>query len=146
MWGINSKWHRKFVWCLELMLKLRIVMMPTLLSLGAPEVVVMTSGAVRNNKVGIMIIPSFQCVCVSHDVIQTCLYFLLITTCPLNTPHIASSYSNEQTTKETKAINNSYIYIYISHVNVTQTVPNDIIIEALQYNVAIIILLYRHII
>ena len=42
--------------------------------------------------------------------------------------HIPSSYSNEQTTKETKAINNSYIYIYIyiytSHVNVTQTVPD----------------------
>ena len=44
--------------------------------------------------------------------------------CPLNTPHIPSNYSNEQTTKETKAINNSYIYIYISHVNVTQTVPD----------------------
>ena len=36
--------------------------------------------------------------------------------------HIPSSYNNEQTTKETKAINNSYIYI--SHVNVTQTVPD----------------------
>ena len=37
-----------------------------------------------------------------------------------------SSYSNEQTTKETKAINNSYIYIdiYIYHVNVTQTMPD----------------------
>ena len=45
-------------------------------------------------------------------------------TCPLKTPHIPSSYSNEQTTKETKAINNSHIYIYISHVNVTQTVPD----------------------
>ena len=43
---------------------------------------------------------------------------------PTKTPHIPSSYSNEQTTKETKAINNSYIYIYISHVNVTQTVPD----------------------
>ena len=42
------------------------------------------------------------------------LYFLLIATCPLKTPHIPSSYSNEQTTKETKAISNSYIYIYIS--------------------------------
>ena len=31
-------------------------------------------------------------------------------------------YNNEQTTKQTKAINNSYIYIY--HVNVTQTVPD----------------------
>ena len=40
-----------------------------------------------------------------------------------NTTHTIS-YSNEQTTKETKAINNSYIYIYISHVNVTQTVPD----------------------
>ena len=29
-------------------------------------------------------------------------------------PHIPSSYSNEQTTNETKAINNSYIYIHIS--------------------------------
>ena len=39
-----------------------------------------------------------------------------------NTPHIPSSYSNEQTTK-----NKGYkqlIYIYISHVNVTQTVPD----------------------
>ena len=52
------------------------------------------------------------------------MYFLLIATCPLNTPHIPSSYSNEQTTKETNAINNSYIYIYISHVNVPQTVPD----------------------
>ena len=31
-------------------------------------------------------------------------------------------YNDEQTTKQTKAINNSYIYIY--HVNVTQTVPD----------------------
>ena len=31
-------------------------------------------------------------------------------------------YNNEQTTKQTEAINNSYIYI--SHVNVTQTVPD----------------------
>ena len=38
----------------------------------------------------------------------------MIATCPLNTPHIPSSYGNEQTTKETKAINNSYIYIHIS--------------------------------
>ena len=43
---------------------------------------------------------------------------------PHNTPHIPSRYNNEQTTKRTKAINNSYIYIYISHVNVTQTVPD----------------------
>ena len=43
---------------------------------------------------------------------------------PHNTPHIPSRYNNEQTTKQTKAINNSYIYIYISHVNVTQTVPD----------------------
>ena len=42
------------------------------------------------------------------------MYFLLIATCPLKTPHIPSSYSNEQTTKEAKAINNSYIYIHIS--------------------------------
>ena len=48
----------------------------------------------------------------SHKV--TCLYFLLIATCPLKTPHIPSSYNNEQTTKETKAIDNSYIYIHIS--------------------------------
>ena len=41
---------------------------------------------------------------------------------PHNTPHIPSRYNNEQTTKQTKAINNSYIYI--SHVNVTQTVPD----------------------
>ena len=33
---------------------------------------------------------------------------------PHNTPHIPSRYNNEQTTKETKAINNSYIYINIS--------------------------------
>ena len=33
---------------------------------------------------------------------------------PHNTPHIPSRYNNEQTTKETKAINNSYIYIYIN--------------------------------
>ena len=33
---------------------------------------------------------------------------------PHNTPHIPSRYNNEQTTKQTKAINNSYIYIYIS--------------------------------
>ena len=32
---------------------------------------------------------------------------------PLKTPYIPSSYSNQQTTKETKAINKSYIYIYI---------------------------------
>ena len=38
----------------------------------------------------------------------------MIATCPLKTPHIPSSYSNEQTTKETQAINNSYIYIHIS--------------------------------
>ena len=31
-----------------------------------------------------------------------------------NTPNIPSRYNNEQTTKQTKAINNSYIYIYIS--------------------------------
>ena len=38
-------------------------------------------------------------------------------------PHnIPSRYNNEQTTKQTKAINNSYIYI--SDVNVTQTVPD----------------------
>ena len=42
-------------------------------------------------------------------------------TCPHNTPHIPSCYDNEQTTKQTKAINNTYRYI--SHVNVTQTVP-----------------------
>ena len=33
---------------------------------------------------------------------------------PHNTPHIPSRYNNEQTTKQTKAINNSYIYINIS--------------------------------
>ena len=38
----------------------------------------------------------------------------MIAPCPLKTPHIPSIYSNEQTTKETKAINNSYIYIHIS--------------------------------
>ena len=32
---------------------------------------------------------------------------------PHNTPHIPSRYNNEQTTKQTKAINNSYIYKYI---------------------------------
>ena len=32
---------------------------------------------------------------------------------PHNTPHIPSRYNNEQTTKQTKAINNSYIYIHI---------------------------------
>ena len=41
---------------------------------------------------------------------------------PHNTPNIPSRYNNEQTIKQTKAINNSYIYI--SHVNVTQTVPD----------------------
>ena len=35
---------------------------------------------------------------------------------------VRGGYNNEQTTKQTKAINNSYIYIY--HVNVTQTVPD----------------------
>ena len=33
---------------------------------------------------------------------------------PHNTPHIPSRYNNEQTTKQTKTINNSYIYIHIS--------------------------------
>ena len=33
---------------------------------------------------------------------------------PHNTPNIPSRYNNEQTKKQTKAINNSYIYIYIS--------------------------------
>ena len=33
---------------------------------------------------------------------------------PHNTPNIPSRYNNEQTTKQTKAINNSYIYIYLS--------------------------------
>ena len=33
---------------------------------------------------------------------------------PHNTPHIPSRYNNEQTTKQTKALNNSYIYINIS--------------------------------
>ena len=33
---------------------------------------------------------------------------------PHNTPHIPSCYNNEQTIKQTKAINNSYIYINIS--------------------------------
>ena len=33
---------------------------------------------------------------------------------PHNTPHIPSRYNNEQTTKQTKAIDNSYIYINIS--------------------------------
>ena len=37
-------------------------------------------------------------------------------------PQKPCRYNNEQTTKQTKAINNSYIYIY--HVNVTQTVPD----------------------
>ena len=32
-------------------------------------------------------------------------------TCPHNTLHISSCYNNEQTTKQTKAINNSYIHI-----------------------------------
>ena len=32
-------------------------------------------------------------------------------TCPHNTSHIPSCYNNEQTTKQTKAINNSYIHI-----------------------------------
>ena len=32
-------------------------------------------------------------------------------TCPHNTPHIPSCYNNERTTKQTKAINNSYIHI-----------------------------------
>ena len=32
---------------------------------------------------------------------------------PHNTPHIPSRYNNEQTSKQTKAIKNSYIYIYI---------------------------------
>ena len=32
---------------------------------------------------------------------------------PHNTPHIPSRYNNEQTTKQTKAINNSYIYKYL---------------------------------
>ena len=36
--------------------------------------------------------------------------------------HKLCRYNNEETTKQTKAINNSYIYIY--HVNVTQTVPD----------------------
>ena len=36
--------------------------------------------------------------------------------------HKLCRYNNEQTTNQTKAINNSYIYIY--HVNVTQTVPD----------------------
>ena len=36
--------------------------------------------------------------------------------------HKLCRYNNEQTTKQTKAINNSYIYIY--HVNMTQTVPD----------------------
>ena len=35
-------------------------------------------------------------------------------TCSHNTPHIPSCYNNEQTTKQTKAINNSYVYIHIS--------------------------------
>ena len=43
-------------------------------------------------------------------------------TCLHTTPYIPSCYNNEQTTKQTKAINNSYRYI--SHVNVTQTVPD----------------------
>ena len=43
--------------------------------------------------------------------------------CHLPTHTIKLS-ANEQTTKETTVINNSYIYIYISHVNVTQTVPD----------------------
>ena len=30
-----------------------------------------------------------------------------------NTPHIPSRYNNEQTTKQTRAINNSYIYTYL---------------------------------
>ena len=33
---------------------------------------------------------------------------------PHNAPHVPSRYNNEQTTKQTKAINNSYIYIHIS--------------------------------
>ena len=33
---------------------------------------------------------------------------------PHNTPNIPSRYNNEQTTKQTKAINNSYIYISLS--------------------------------
>ena len=34
-------------------------------------------------------------------------------TCPHNTTHIPSCYNNEQTTKQTKAINNSYIYTHL---------------------------------
>ena len=41
--------------------KARVVMMPTLSSLVAPEVVVMTtSGATSDDKVGIMTTPGFQ--------------------------------------------------------------------------------------
>ena len=36
--------------------------------------------------------------------------------CPNNTPHIPSSYNNVQTTKPTKAINNSYIYTVYIHI------------------------------
>ena len=45
-------------------------------------------------------------------------------TCPHNIPHIQSCYNNEQTTttEKPKAIN--YSYIYISHVNMTETVPD----------------------
>ena len=41
---------------------------------------------------------------------------------PHNTPHIPSRYNNEQTTKQTKAINNSYIYIHISRKCDTNTI------------------------
>ena len=48
-------------------------------------------------------------------------------TCPHNIPDKPSCYNNEQTTKQTNAINNSqliYIYIYVSCQYVTQTVPD----------------------
>ena len=43
-------------------------------------------------------------------------------TCPHNIQHIPSCYNNEQITQQTKAISNSSIYI--SHVSVTQIVPD----------------------
>ena len=53
-----------------------------------------------------------------HDIINShkvTKHAVLSLACHLshNTPHIPSRYNNEQTTKQTKAINNSYIYKYL---------------------------------
>ena len=62
---------------------------------------------------------------------------------PHNTPHIPSRYNNEQTTKTNKSYK-QLIYIYISHVNVTQTVPDISTLMPMHQDPLLVMITYKH--